>query len=82
MARLFGGDRREKWLLVTSAFHMPRARSTFQKMGFSVLPFPVDFSPGSFEAGRDAVMTVNLASKEWLGSFVYGVSGMSDSVIP
>jgi len=30
-------------LLVTSAFHMPRARTQFERAGFSVTPFPVDF---------------------------------------
>lgn len=30
-------------LLVTSAFHMPRARRTFERAGLTVIPFPVDF---------------------------------------
>ena len=30
-------------LLVTSAFHMPRARALFEAQGLTVLPFPVDF---------------------------------------
>jgi len=30
-------------LLVTSAFHMPRARRLFERAGLTVLPFPVDF---------------------------------------
>ena len=30
-------------LLVTSAFHMPRARALFEAQGLKVLPFPVDF---------------------------------------
>jgi uncharacterized SAM-binding protein YcdF (DUF218 family) len=30
-------------LLVTSALHMPRAKKVFEKAGFQVLPFPVDF---------------------------------------
>ncbi len=31
-------------LLVTSAFHMPRARQIFEQQGLVVEPFPVDFS--------------------------------------
>jgi uncharacterized SAM-binding protein YcdF (DUF218 family) len=31
-------------LLVTSAFHMPRARQLFTSAGITVTPFPVDFS--------------------------------------
>jgi uncharacterized SAM-binding protein YcdF (DUF218 family) len=30
-------------LLVTSAFHMPRAKILFERVGLTVLPFPVDF---------------------------------------
>ena len=33
----------QRWLLVTSAFHMPRAMGIFRKVGFSIEPYPVDF---------------------------------------
>ncbi|NVO13825.1 MAG: YdcF family protein [Rhodoplanes sp.] len=33
----------ERWLLVTSAYHMPRAIGVFRKAGFDVEPYPVDF---------------------------------------
>src|SRR5690606_23198947 len=33
----------EKWLLVTSAFHMPRAMALFRKAGFDVLAWPADY---------------------------------------
>ena len=33
----------EHWLLITSAFHMPRAVGIFRKIGFAVEPYPVDF---------------------------------------
>lgn len=32
-----------KIILVTSAFHMPRAQKVFEAAGFTVSPFPVDF---------------------------------------
>ena len=32
-----------KIILVTSAFHMPRAQMLFEKEGFEVVPYPVDF---------------------------------------
>ena len=32
----------ERWLLVTSAFHMPRSIDLFRKAGFAVEPYPVD----------------------------------------
>jgi uncharacterized SAM-binding protein YcdF (DUF218 family) len=35
------------WLLVTSAWHMPRALATFQKTGWNVTPWPVDYRSGN-----------------------------------
>jgi uncharacterized SAM-binding protein YcdF (DUF218 family) len=40
--KMFGATR-PKIILVTSAFHMPRAKVTFETEGFEVLPYPVDF---------------------------------------
>ena len=42
----------ERWLLVTSAFHMPRSVGLFRKAGFAVEPYPVDWRVG----GRDDLM--------------------------
>ena len=33
----------ETWLLVTSAFHMPRSMGLFRKAGFAVVPWPTDY---------------------------------------
>ena len=38
----------QRWLLVTSAFHMPRSMGVFEKAGFNVIAFPVALS----HAGR------------------------------
>lgn len=38
-----GVDKTRPWLLVTSAWHMPRALATFRKAGWNVTPYPVDF---------------------------------------
>lgn len=42
-ARLPGVNPSERWLLVTSAWHMPRAMEAFRKEGWSVQAHPVDF---------------------------------------
>lgn len=39
-------------LLVTSAFHVPRAVRVFERRGFEVVPFPVDFGTGAPEPLR------------------------------
>ena len=44
--KLFSIDN-PKVILVTSAFHMPRAKTVFETAGLNVLPFPVDFKNGS-----------------------------------
>jgi Uncharacterized conserved protein len=36
--------RRGTWVLVTSAFHMPRAVGVFRKNGWQVFPYPVDYT--------------------------------------
>jgi uncharacterized SAM-binding protein YcdF (DUF218 family) len=36
----------ERWLLVTSAFHLPRSVGLFRKAGFAVEPYPVDWRAG------------------------------------
>ena len=33
----------ERWLLVTSAYHMPRAMAAFRAAGFAVEAYPVDW---------------------------------------
>ena len=33
----------ERWLLVTSALHMPRAMGAFRQAGFAVEAYPVDY---------------------------------------
>lgn len=45
-ARLPGVDITQRWLLVTSAWHMPRAMATFAKVGWNVTAYPVDFRTG------------------------------------
>jgi uncharacterized SAM-binding protein YcdF (DUF218 family) len=62
-ARIPGVDVHQRWLLVTSAWHMPRALATFQKAGWNVTPYPVDFRT----AGVTPLSTYNLAdgAKRW-----------------
>jgi hypothetical protein len=47
----------EIWLLVTSAWHMPRSMGVFRAAGFPVVPYPVDYTTfgaaGDFRAGFD-----------------------------
>jgi len=69
-------------ILVTSAFHMPRAVAVFRKVGFQVIPAPADFKSGDPDGvwpgvlpSVDALAMSQLAAKEWLGIFVYRLRG-------
>ena len=46
-AQVPGVDPSQRWLLLTSAWHMRRAMATFQKAGWNVTPYAVDFATGS-----------------------------------
>ena len=46
VAALLGERCKQPWLLVTSAWHMPRSMSEFQAVGCNVTAYPVDFRTG------------------------------------
>ncbi len=78
-----------RWLLVTSAFHMPRAVGAFRKAGLSVEPWPVDYRTQGverFSIGRDdplrAFGEFNLALREWIGLAAYRLTGRIDALLP
>lgn len=67
-------------LLVTSAFHMPRAREAFEASGLRVTPYPVDLRAGvrglslqDFLPQADALAGTSLAVREWVGRGFYAV---------
>jgi len=78
----------ERWLLVTSAFHMPRSIGLFRKAGFSVEAYPVDwraseerifsFSPIAVEG----LELTQVAVREWIGLTAYWLSGKTDAFLP
>jgi uncharacterized SAM-binding protein YcdF (DUF218 family) len=80
----------EKWLLVTSAFHMPRSVGLFRKVGFLVIPWPVDYRTtgqerlGVFtdEDPLDSLQITTVAVREWIGLAGYWLAGYIDSIFP
>lgn len=77
------------WLLVTSAYHMPRAMGIFRKIGFAVVPVPTAYRTKpwpkwlapDFEASRN-LQTLDIAVHEWLGLIAYRLSGRTDALFP
>lgn len=76
----------ETWLLVTSAWHMPRAMGVFRAAGWSVIPYPVDYrSRGEAHLRFDLRTNLDiatLAAKEWVGLTAYWLTGRTSSLFP
>jgi uncharacterized SAM-binding protein YcdF (DUF218 family) len=79
----------ERWLLVTSAMHMPRAVGCFRQVDFPVEPFPVDWRTDGvdalfrpFGALSDGLARSDAAVREWMGLFVYWLTARSSALFP
>ncbi len=79
----------DTWLLVTSAYHMPRAIGIFRQEGFAVEAFPVDWrTRGKIDALRpfftlgDGIRRTDTAVREWVGLAVYWLTGQSAELFP
>ena len=80
-ATLAGVDRRQPWLLLTSANHMPRSMGVFLKNGWNVTPYPVDYRIDSNWSVLDFSLRYGpnawqLALHEFVGAMVYRWRGM------
>ena len=74
---------RPKVLLVTSAWHMSRAKMLFERVGFDVIPAPADFEMscaaekdiefGDFFPSAEALMRNSYAVKEWVANIGYTI---------
>jgi uncharacterized SAM-binding protein YcdF (DUF218 family) len=78
----------EHWLLVTSAFHMPRAIGAFRQAGFPVEAYPVDYQTAGwgdlwvFSALARGIAKTDAAVHEWQGLFVYWLTGRIPVLFP
>jgi uncharacterized SAM-binding protein YcdF (DUF218 family) len=72
-----------KILLVTTAWHMPRAARLFSKAGAKAVPFPVDFQIDErkpltlfdFIPGAAGLRNTEVALREWYGIAFYALTG-------
>lgn len=86
---LLAPDADGRWLLVTSAWHMPRSVGTFRAAGIEVVPYPVDYRTGgsdrwwrpeaSVSSGLDRV---DIGVREYLGLAYYRLLGRSSALFP
>ena len=78
----------ERWLVVTSAYHMPRSIGLFRGAGFPVEAYPVDWRTGAGDATSPfAALSAGLARtdtvlREWVGLLAYWLTGQSAELWP
>jgi uncharacterized SAM-binding protein YcdF (DUF218 family) len=80
----------QKWLLVTSAYHMPRSMGVFEKAGWTgITAYPVDYRTRGtkdntlgFSGASKGLRRFDVAFKEWVGLLVYRFSGRSNDFFP
>lgn len=79
---------RQKWVLITSAAHMPRAMGVFRKAGWNIMAYPVDYETDgrggyTFQfRPLNGVGSLNKALREWIGLIVYRVLGRTSVIVP
>src|SRR5690606_22170344 len=78
-----------QWLLVTSAWHMPRAVGAFRQAGFSVIAWPTDYRTRGagdlarpFDTMTEGLRRTDMAVREWIGLVAYRMLGRSDALFP
>lgn len=79
----------DRWLLVTSAYHMPRSVGVFEALGFDVTAAPVDYRTrdsrdllrmfASIPAGLERF---DLGVREWIGLLGYWLTGRTKRLLP
>lgn len=77
----------EKWILVTSSYHMPRAVGVFQKNNWEVIPYPVDHKSTRGKGPWQLRFLGNfkrleMGLHEWTGLLAYRLTQKIDRLFP
>jgi uncharacterized SAM-binding protein YcdF (DUF218 family) len=79
----------ERWLLITSAYHMPRAIGLFRRAGFQVEAYPVDWQTSGwvdFTTQQFSFMgeleNLDIAFHEWIGLIFDRLTGRTSVLLP
>jgi uncharacterized SAM-binding protein YcdF (DUF218 family) len=79
----------ERWLLVTSASHMPRAIAAFRAAGFAVEAYPVNWHTRGRSDAAELFMSfagglamTDHAVHEWMGLVAYWLTGKTSELFP
>jgi uncharacterized SAM-binding protein YcdF (DUF218 family) len=86
--KLLGDRAGGRWILVTSASHMPRAIGAFRRAGWDVTAFPVDYQTYrkhrwiAFQGPHGALGLLGRGLHEWLGLVWYWLNDRTNSLFP
>jgi uncharacterized SAM-binding protein YcdF (DUF218 family) len=78
----------ERWLLITSGTHMPRAMGCFRRAGFAVEPWPVDYRTSGrlrlwpHDRLSEGLREFDNVAREYAGLVMYYLSGRTDALFP
>ena len=77
----------ERWVLITSAMHMPRTVGCFRRVGFQVDAYPIDFKTNRtastpFNINLNQIGLFDTAVKEWTGLLAYRLAGKTGALFP
>ncbi len=78
----------ENWVLITTSRHMPRSVGVFNKLGWTVIPYPVDHHTerNNFIIGKPRfganLKVLTFAVKEWVGLLAYYITGKTTGILP
>jgi len=82
---------KEKWVLVTSAFHMPRSVGLFRGAGWNVIPYPVDYHTSGTIKGKTWIIGIldrlnalawQQGMLQWAGMINHYLEGDSPELYP
>ena len=86
--KLVNPSKNQHWIIITSAFHMPRAIASFRHNKWNVLAHPVDYRTPSrikFKLGLNFISglsSFSLAIHECIGLVFYWLSGHTSELYP
>ena len=79
----------KRWVLITSAYHMPRAIASFRQAGLDVEAWPVDYRTRGradltrpFDKVSEGLRRVDVATREWVGLLAYRLAGRTNALLP
>ncbi len=88
LARIVHPSADQRWILITSAIHMPRAMGAFRRAGWNVVADPVAYKTAPAfdvemeESLNGRLVLLDAAVHEWAGLLIYRLEGKTSHLFP